>query len=436
MGEPIGKVLPRLAISHLREGTDVSGEPDVVIVGAGAAGLSAARTLCDAGLVVVVLEAKDRIGGRAYTDDESVGIAWDQGAHWLHDQGRNFFAEFATAQEITLEPVAEGKRIWTEKGWADAGYVRDYEAYCDLVFDRIQRLGIAAEDVAISDAVPYHFQFRPMFESWYAALSGMEPERSSAFDDYRYLDDTGNRRVRCGYGALLARYGEGIPLSLSTPVRGIDWSGTDVVVETSGGTLRAKAVIVTVSNNVLAADAIRFAPRLPGPLVEAFTNIPLGEAEKVAIAFDRDVFGLDDAHVAYVHATNEAVRFQIRPFDENIAVAYMAGQFARSISKIGEDEMTAFAVDRLVDAFGTDIRNVITAMKATGWCEDPHIRGGYSTARLGYADDRLTLAEPVGERLYFAGEAHAVNAYGTVHGAHNSGVETAERVIHQLNGAS
>ena len=94
------------------------------------------------------------------------------------------------------------------------------------------------------------------------------------------------------------------------------------------------------------------------------------------------------------------------------------------------------ALGGLVDAFGTEILNAITATKATGWCEDPHIRGGYSTARLGYADDRFTLAEPVGEGLYFAGEAHAVNAYGTVHGAHNSGVETAERVIRQLNGAS
>ena len=414
----------------------MSGELDVVIVGAGSAGLSAARTLCDAGLSVVVLEAKGRIGGRAYTDRKSVGIPWDHGAHWLHDQGRNFFAEFATAQKIALEPVAEGKQIWTGKGWADVGYARDYEAYCDLVFDRIQRLGIAAEDVPISDAVLDHFQFRPMFESWYAALSGMEPERSSAFDDYRYLDDTGNRRVRCGYGALLARYGDGIPISLSTLVQGIDWSGQGVIVETSDGTLRTKAVIVTVSNNVLVADAIRFTPRLPASLVEAFINIPLGEAEKVAIVFDRNVFGMDDAHVAYVHDTDEAVRFQIRPFGENIAVAYMAGQFAKSISKTGENEMTAFAVDRLFDAFGTDIRNAITATKATGWCEDPHIRGGYSTARLGYADDRFTLAEPVGERLYFAGEAHTVNAFGTVHGAHNSGVETAERVIRQLNVAS
>jgi monoamine oxidase len=423
-------------MSHLREGTDVLGELDVVIVGAGSAGLSAARTLCDAGLAVVVLEAKRRIGGRAYTERESVGIPWDHGAHWLHDQGRNFFTEFATALEIALEPVVEGKRIWTGKGWADAGYVRDYEAYCDLVFDRIQRLGVAAEDVPVSDAVLDHFQFRPMFESWYAALSGIEPERSSVFDDYRYLDDTGNRRVRCGYGALLARYGDGIPISLSTLVQGIDWSGSGVAVETSDGTLRAKAVIVTVSNNVLAADAIQFTPRLPAPLVEAFSNVPLGEAEKAAIAFDRDVFGLDDAHVAYVHDTDEAVRFQIRPFGENIAVGYMAGGFAKSISKSGEDEMTAFAVDRLVDAFGADIRNTITATKATGWCHDPHILGGYSTARLGHTDDRFTLAEPVGERLYFAGEAHAVDAYGTVHGAHNSGVETAERVIHQLNGAS
>lgn len=409
----------------------MSSEPDVVIIGAGAAGLAAARTLLAADVSIAVLEAKERIGGRAFTDNESVGIAWDQGGHWLHDQGRNFFARYAQDQGIPLEGVAETMHIWTVRGWADSGFIRDYDAYCDLVFDRIQCLGLGAHDVSVADATPVHFQFQPMFASWYAALSGMEPDRSSAFDDYRYQDDTGNRRVRCGYGALLADYGREVPVTLATPVEHIDWSGP-LSVHTPKGELRPQAVIVTVSHSVLSAETIRFSPRLPEAYMTAFANIPLGEAEKVAIAFEGDVFGMEDEHVAFVHEDEAAVRFQIRPFAQNIAIAYMAGRFARYICDAGEAEMAAFALERLADAFGTDIRSRVTGVKATQWCRDPHIGGGYSSARPGQADGRYDIAHPLAERLYFAGEAHAVDAYGTVHGAYRSGVETAGRVVTAL----
>ena len=94
--------------------------------------------------------------------------------------------------------------------------------------------------------------------------------------------------------------------------------------------------------------------------------------------------------------------------------------------------MSDFALSRLVDVFGSGIRSAVTATQASDWCIDPDIGGGYSSARPGGADGRTVLAEPVNERLFFAGEAHAVDAYGTVHGAYNSGVETARRVLAHL----
>ena len=130
----------------------------------------------------------------------------------------------------------------------------------------------------------------PHFPAW----SRTNP---SVHDDYRYSEDTGNARVRCGYGQLLAEYASGVPVTLSTPVQAIDWSANGVALETSEGTVKASAAIVTVSNNVLACDAIRFSPSIPAPYREAFENIPLGGAEKIAIAFDKDVLGLSDAHL-------------------------------------------------------------------------------------------------------------------------------------------
>ncbi len=408
-------------------------DSEVAIVGAGAAGLAAARTLIDAGLSVHVLEAKNRIGGRAYTESESVGIAWDHGAHWLHDQGRNFFATLASAHNIPLKTVSENRWLWTGQGWASDFEKRDYDAYCDLVFDRIQRLGLDPQDKPVSDAQPPHFRFRSMFNSWYAALSGMEPDESSVHDDYRYSEDTGNARVCCGYGQLLAKYASGVPVTLSTPVRAIDWSANGVALETSEGTVKASAAIVTVSNNVLVSDAIRFSPSIPAPYREAFENIPLGGAEKIAIAFDKDVLGLSDAHLFFYHSTPKIARFQIRPFGENIAIAFVAGRFAREIANEGTDAMASFALSQLVDVFGADIRKSVTGVRPTNWCVDPYIGGGYSTARPGYADMRCILSEPIAERLYFAGEAHALDAFGTVHGAYRSGVATAKRIAGQLH---
>lgn len=411
----------------------MSVDPDVVIVGAGTAGLAAARTLLDAGYDITVLEAKDRIGGRAFTDHASLGIAWDQGAHWLHDQGRNYFAGYAESEGISLEPVAESRYLRHRGGWADDGVIRDYESYCDLMFDRILRLGSGEQDSSVATALIDHPFYRPMFESWYAALSGMEPDRSSAIDDYRYRDDTGNRRVRMGYGALVERYGAGIPVTRSTPVSRIDTTGPRVAVETAAGTVSARIVIITVSNSVLASGDIKFAPGLPEEFGQALEAVRLGEAEKVAFTFEGDVFGIEeDALFSFVHTTPQTARFQIRPFGENIAVAYMAGRFAREIAEAGEAAMADFALGQLVDAFGADIRSRVSGMTATQWCVDPFIGGGYSSARPGGADARLVLSEPIAERLYFAGEAHWLDAYGTVHGAYNSGVETATRVIEQL----
>ncbi len=410
----------------------MASDPEVAIIGAGAAGLAAARVLLMAGMDTIVLEAKARIGGRAFTDKNSVGIAWDRGAHWLHNQGQNYFVRYAEHEGIPLEPVSETRKMWGNFGWSGDEFIKEYDAYCDLVFDRIAALGLEPVDRPVSDALPPHHLYRPMFESWYAALSGMEPNRSSSWDDCRYRDDTGNRRVRCGYGALLTRYGANVPVETSTRVISIDSSGPKIIIQTDRGRITASAVIVTVSNAVLSSEKISFSPALPDAFTSALVGIPLGEAEKVAIAFNRDVFGLEDMHLFFLHPTLQVARFQIRPFGENIAIAYIAGCFARGLLEEGGAAMKDFALSRLIDVFGTEIRHAVTAMQATHWCVDPHIGGGYSSARPGSADGRTVLAEPVNERLFFAGEAHAVDAYGTVHGAYNSGIDTARRVLAYL----
>src|SRR5690606_1727315 len=133
---------------------------------------------------------------------------------------------------------------------------RAREAYFDACFAAIDRAGAAGRDVAASEVIPHDARFRVMFESWYAAVSGAEPERSSTLDDARYVNG-GNWRVRPGYGALVAAYGRGLPVRLSTPVRRIRWDGGAVRVETARGRLRCRCVVVTASTTALARGALR-----------------------------------------------------------------------------------------------------------------------------------------------------------------------------------
>lgn len=407
--------------------------PDLIVIGAGAAGLAAARTALSLGLTVRVLEAKARIGGRAVTDTESLGIPWDHGAHWLHHARNNVFSTYARDYGFEIDTAPSSAFLWDAAGRASGDVERRRADYFDCAFAAIRRTGAAGDDIAAADAVPAHPQFRPMFDSWYAAVSGVEPDRTSTLDDSRYRDEPENWRVKAGYGALVARFGAGIPVSRATPARRIRWDRPAVLVETADGDLRCEAVIVTVSTSAMAGGGLRFDPPLPDPVGAAIEAVPLGQAEKVAIAFDRDVFGLpSNSSLHFVHDTLEAIRFQIRPFGEPVAIGHLAGRFAAEIESAGADAMTAFARDKLAEAFGTGIHRSIKASATTHWTSDPDIRGGYSSALPGMADQREVLRRPVGERLYFAGEACSISAYGTVHGAHDSGVDAARRAAARL----
>lgn len=410
---------------------------DVAVIGAGVAGLAAGRTLLEAGLRVAVLEAKHRVGGRAYTETRTLGAPWDHGAHWLHDQERNFFVAYAEAEGIPFEPVTYQRLLWDGGGWASAELRREYDAYCDRAFAAVRRAGAAGTDVAASEVVPDHPVFRRMFDSWYTAVAGVEPERNSTVDYARYRENSGNRRVRGGYGALVARYGAKVPVRLSTPVGRIDWSGPGVAVETPGGTLRARAAIVTVSTNVMAAGGVAFAPELPDAVRQAIADVPTGEAEKVAFTFGRDVFGLpDNTRVGYVSDTMATTRFQINPYGENLAIAYFAGRFAAELVEAGAAAMIDYSTERLVEIFGADARAAITGAATTGWCADPHTRGGYSCARPGRAESRKLFLEPVADRIWFAGETCSIEAYGTVHGARDSAVRAATRIVEMVRRAA
>ena len=398
---------------------------DIVVVGAGAAGLAAARTAMELGLRVTLLEAKDRIGGRAYTDTENFGVPFDHGCNWLHSADVNPLATLARALGFSYLRRRRMQRIWLDGRWATAAERQDRLAY----FERNEAAILAAAekgDGAMSEVIERDERWTPLFDRWIAVTCGVDPEEASTLDTARYRDTGENWPVREGFGALIARYGAGVPVALETPVRRIDWGANPIRIESQGGTVSAESVIVTVSTGVLRDESIRFTPGLPEWKRAAIEAVPMGMANKIALGFDRDPFGVpDNASVSSMATSREVFGFQLRPFGREIAIASVGGRFCSELEREGPRAMADFALAALKDMFGSGIARLVRAQVTTAWESDPTIRGGYSAARPGHAHRRSDLALPLEDRVFFAGEATSPDFFTTAHGAYSSGIAAA-----------
>ena len=417
---------------------------DVVIVGAGAAGLSAARQAREMGLSFKVFEAKNRIGGRTFTDTTSLGMTWDRGAHWLHSADVNPLTKIADELGHPYYRHDEGSFyrhlfLGQKAGrpvWADMEAYTAYRDEFESAYDVAHVQGEAGEDIPVSQTLDASARFYRITRHLFQAICGADPEELCAVDFARYSDTEKNWPLERGYGALIAAYFADIPVTLSCPVHRIDMTGANVKVVTEEGTVEAKSVIVTVSTNVLSSGAIRFLPQLPARMQEALDGVPTGHANKVAFAFKREVFGLPE--MSHPLAIDEkkparpALSFQVRPFGHNMAIAYFGGSEAADLERAGRDVMIAHARGMLGDMFGTDIFKEMSGVESTAWTTDPHTLGAYSYGKPGKSDMRARLSEPVGDRLFFAGEAVPLDWYSTVHGAYVSGMSATQKAAHYL----
>ena len=410
---------------------------DLAIVGAGVAGLAAARTARAGGLSVALLEAQDRVGGRAFTDTLAPGgqtppLPWDRGCHWLHQARENPFTALADRLGFRYRTDGYPTRIWLGDRWADDGELAERTRAGERAEQAVAAAAAAGQDIAMADAIPDLGRWSGVHRQFLRNVTGEDPSANSTLDDQRY-DETGdNWPVEAGFGALVAAWAADVEVMTGTPVHRIDRRGRVLRLETPNGTLRATAAILTPSTDVLLSGALRLDPAMPGDLAEALAGVPLGAANKVALAFDRDVFGLEHATAVHQPDAPDGCNFQIRPFARNMAIAHAGGPLARALEQAGPEEMTAFARDQLTAMFGGKVQRHLRASATTAWGRDPWIRGGYSVCRPGRAHDRERLLQPVEDRIWLAGEACSLSAFGTVGGAHDSGVAAGRRAIARL----
>jgi monoamine oxidase len=401
---------------------------DVAIIGAGAAGLGAAHALEHSGLSVIVLEARDRVGGRAHTILAAPGITFDLGCGWLHSANKNSFVSIA--QQLNFE-IDKTRPPWREQSF-DKGFPlherADFIAALDAFYARAEQAAQNGGDDTASHYLEPGNRWNPMIHAISTFANGCELDQVSIRDMEAYEDTEINWRVRRGYGALMTAYGAPCPLALNTEVTLIDHSGTRVRIETSQGTLTANKVIVTVPTNLIADEAIRFHPALPAK-VEAARGLPLGVDDKVMLALDEPEALPKDGNLRGATMRTAMGSFHLRPFGQPCIEGFFGGTFARELEAEGCDAFGAESINQIVALLGSDFRRKLKPLAESRWAHDPFARGAYSHALPGHAGDRAILAAAVDGRLFFAGEATCPNFFSTAHGARDSGERAAGEVM-------
>jgi monoamine oxidase len=407
---------------------------DVLVIGAGAAGLAAGHRLSEARVSTLVLEARARIGGRALTMPTRTGHPVDLGCEWLHSADRNPWTAIAEGIGFAIDRNLPdwGSRIARSHGpAAQREWARIYAEFDERVDDA----AAAPEDRPASALLAPESRWNAVINAISSWANGVELDRLSVKDHARYADSGINWRVLQGYGRLIAAYGAAVPVRLGIRVQSIGHYGNRITVATNRGDLRARVVIVTVPTSVLASEAIRFAPHLPDK-VAAAQGLPLGVANKLFLALDgaTDEFPVDH-HVLGSPDRVATGSYQLRPHGWPMIMAYFGGELAAALERDGTAGMTAFAMDELAGVFGDDIRRRLEPLAASAWSSDPLAQGSYSYALPGHAGDRAILAQPVDNRLFFAGEACSPEYFSTAHGAYLSGHHAAEQALKALAAA-
>ena len=402
-------------------------DTEVVIVGGGAAGIAAGRRLTDAQIDCLIIDARPRLGGRAWTIDHGSACPIDLGCGWLHSADRNPWAEIAKAQGRTIDKTPPPwMRLSTPIGFPLAEQKAFLEALRGF-HERFDALAEPAPDVPAANLLEPSDQWNNLINAVSTYVSGAELDRVSVRDFSRYEDTGVNWRVVEGYGTVVAAHAAGVPFALGCAARRIDHGARRLRVETSNGAITADAVIVTLPSNVIAEETLVFTPALPEK-VEAAAGLPLGLADKLFLALsDADEFEKDSRLFGRTDRSATGV-YHFRPFGRPQIEAYFGGAFAAELEKAGQAAFLECATAELVGLLGSDFARRLNAVGLHRWGVDPFSRGSYSYARPGKAECRRALAAPVDDRLFFAGEACSLGHFSTAHGAYLTGVAAADQV--------
>jgi monoamine oxidase len=409
----------------------MAADVDVVIIGAGAAGIAAARRLAASHLSAIVLEATARVGGRAWTCDVA-GMRLDLGCGWLHSADRNPWTRIAEAAGFAVDRRAPASgRQYQDIGFSQTDQAAARRAYA--AWEQRMESTPPASDCA-ADALEPEGEWNAYLEAISGFMNGAALEHVSVADYTAYdaASTDHNWRTPAGYGTVVATsLPHPIDLRLSTLVQAIELDGRGVEVTTPVGAVRARAAILTVSTAVLAGGSIRLPPGLDA-WRHAAAHLPLGRDEKLFLEIvGESSFAPETRVIGNPHDRRTGV-YHIHPFGWAVIECFMGGEGARMVEEMGPAAGFAHAIDQLAGLFGSSVRRNLHPLVASNWSRMTFVGGAYSHALPGRAAARQDLALPFEQRVFFAGEATHPEDFSTAHGAYDSGVRAAEETIAAL----
>ncbi|KAA3461881.1 putative polyamine oxidase 2 [Gossypium australe] len=424
--------------------------PSVIVIGAGMAGIAAARALHEASFQVTVLESRDRIGGRVHTD-YSFGFPVDLGASWLH----------GVSKENPLAPLISrlGLPLYRTSGDNSVLYDHDLESYAlfdmdghqvpqELVTKTNKVRQEHSEDMSISSAFSIVFERRPELRleglahkvlQWYVCR--MEGWFASDADTISLK--SWDQAVKCimeeellpgGHGLMVRGYlpvintlAKGIDIRLSHRVTNIvrRYTGVKVTVE-DGTTFAADAVIVAVPLGVLKAKTIKFEPRLPEWKEAAIDELGVGIENKIILHFDK-VFWPNVEFLGVVADTSYHCSYFLnlhKATGHSVLVYMPAGQLARDIEKMSDEAAVEFAfvqLKKILPEACAPIQYLVSR-----WGTDVNTLGSYSYDAVGMSHDLYERLRVPVDNIFFAGEATSMSYPGSIHGAFSTGQMAAE----------
>ncbi|MBL8161613.1 MAG: FAD-dependent oxidoreductase [Anaerolineae bacterium] len=425
---------------------------DTIIIGAGAAGLAAARALHDAGRHVVVLEARDRIGGRAWTDTSGTlaDFPVELGAEFIHGENAATHDLLRAVGLYTLPAPRYDKLRWG----APARLLRDLDADTRQMLDKLfadytalrtadlpadlslaeyltrrgyEAAGLAAADVLLAQTCCAHS----------ASLSCADLQREM------HVDRAGKHEFRIaeGYAALFANYAAGLDVRLNTTVAEVNWQpGSARMTTTPGESFTAQHCVITLPVALLAADTLRFTPELPARKQEAIRAFRTEPATKLIYRFRRRLWGADWVYFAHMGTAARGWTPGYGRDSSALISFYITAERARTVDGISDEAARDLGVSELAALLGVDVRLLtgeLVGFQCVSWAHDPLARGGYAHVPPGQAWARPALAEPVADTLFFAGEATAYDSNPqTVHGALESGWRAARQIAMRPSASS
>jgi monoamine oxidase len=408
-------------------------DADIVVIGAGAAGIAAARRILAANRKVIVVEAASRIGGRCLTDSSTFEVPFDRGARWMHNPDTNPIIKLARAAGLEMVTAPSGQKIRIGRRNARAGETEDFLATLVKANRAIDDASRKA-DISCAAALPKELgDWASTIDfALGASFAGKDLKDFSAVDKVRAADRNTAFACRQGLGTLIAKLGAEVPVSLSTPANRISWSNRDVTVETPSGKIAARAAIVTVSSNVLTAGSIKFAPDIPKRALDAASKLSLGSYDHIVLQMPGNPLGLSRDDVIIEQSTSNRTALLLANIGgSSLCSIDVGGSFGRDLSAQGEAAMLAFAKEWLTKLFGSDVAAAIKKSSATRWNASPYVLGAMSAAAPGGQASRKILTEPIGA-MFLAGEATHETLWGTVDGAWESGERAADAALRRI----